>query len=69
MKQHTILIEGMSCKHCIMAVEKAVGALPGIVSVKADLETNSADVKFNDSDVSLNEICDAVEKQGYTVTR
>jgi copper chaperone CopZ len=26
-----IAIEGMSCQHCVMAVKKALGGLPGIL--------------------------------------
>ncbi len=30
-------IEGMSCGHCVMRVEKGVAALPGVKSAKVDL--------------------------------
>lgn len=33
----TLLVEGMSCGHCEMAVKKAVGALEGVESVVVDL--------------------------------
>lgn len=50
MHQTTILkVEGMSCGHCKMSVEKALQAIPGVESATVDLEkkevvvTGSAD--------------------------
>ena len=34
MSKLTIKIEGMSCQHCKMALEKAIGQLEGVNSVK-----------------------------------
>lgn len=41
----TIMIEGMSCQHCVKAVEKALNALEGVSSVKVNLEEKKAVVE------------------------
>jgi copper chaperone len=38
----TIKIKGMSCKHCVMAVTKALGGIDGIKDVQVDLEKGEA---------------------------
>lgn len=41
-------IEGMHCGHCTANVEKGLGAVPGVESVKADLEKKLARVEAED---------------------
>lgn len=48
MQTKTIEIEGMHCGHCTANVEKALGALPGVSSVKASLEEKNAVVQCED---------------------
>ncbi len=69
MKKNTIFIEGMSCGHCVMAVEKALGKLPGVSRVVVSLDAHTADVEYNDAEVSLDEMYNAIENQGYAVRR
>lgn len=38
----TIQIKGMSCRHCVMAVTKALSAIDGIKDVQVDLEKGEA---------------------------
>lgn len=44
MKEKVISIEGMHCGNCTARVEKALSALPGVSSAKADLEKKCATV-------------------------
>jgi copper chaperone len=37
-----IKIKGMSCRHCVMAVTKALGGIDGIKDLQVDLETGDA---------------------------
>ena len=39
-----ILIEGMMCNHCKMAVEKVLSAVEGVSSAVVDLEAKTATV-------------------------
>lgn len=44
MKEKIVMIDGMHCGNCTARVEKALSALPGVASVKADLEKKCATV-------------------------
>lgn len=66
-EKKTILVEGMSCGHCKNAVEKAVGALPGILLAEVDLAAKTLIVEFNSSKVTLDKIQATVDDEGYTV--
>lgn len=59
-------IEGMSCNHCKMSVEKAVGNIKGVTSVEVSLENKNAIVKSN---IELDEekIKNAIEEEGFKV--
>ncbi|MED4227987.1 copper chaperone CopZ [Neobacillus cucumis] len=67
MEKVTLNVQGMSCGHCVKAVEGSVGALRGINSVKVDLKAAKVDVEFNKQEVSLNQIKETIEDQGYDV--
>ena len=59
-------IEGMMCAHCVAHVEKALSALGGVASAKADLEGKCATVTLA-APVSDQELTDAVTQAGYEV--
>ena len=63
----TMMINGMMCKMCVAHVEKALGAIEGVVSAKADLETNSAVVELY-MPVEDAVLTAAVTEAGYEVT-
>ncbi|AIQ62123.1 Copper chaperone CopZ [compost metagenome] len=60
-------VEGMSCGHCVSAVEKAVGNLGA--SAKVDLAAKTVAVDFDESKLSVSAIKDAIEDQGYDVVQ
>ena len=60
-----ILIEGMMCNHCKMAVEKVLSAVPGVTAVVVDLEAKTAKVACAE-DVADSTLFAAVEKKGFT---
>lgn len=61
----TLLVEGMSCGHCEMAVKKAVGALEGVESVVVNLGAKKVEVEGEN--LKDNLIKDAIEDAGYDV--
>lgn len=61
-----IQIEGMMCQHCVAHVEKALTALGGVSSAKADLDGKCATVTLS-APVSDEELRDAVTAAGYEV--
>lgn len=67
MESLTLKIEGMSCNHCKMAVEKALKTLPGVQSAQVNLEANTAEVVFDPQQVSVTQLKSAVTDAGYEV--
>ncbi len=61
-----VKIQGMSCQHCVMAVTKALGSLPGVKDVKIDLGRGEATFQ-NPRNVSREEMRRAVEDAGFQV--
>lgn len=61
-----ILIEGMSCQHCVNHVKEALGDVCGVKSVTVDLDNKNAvvDLAHPVDDVKLKE---AVDEAGYEV--
>ncbi len=62
-----LLIEGMSCGHCVKHVEDALKELDGVVSAKADLDGKNAVVELN-QDIADDVFREAIEEAGYEVT-
>jgi len=61
--QQTYVVQDMTCGHCVGAVEEEVGAVPGVHSVTADLDTKRVAVQgegFADAEVRA-----AIAKAGY----
>ena len=67
MEKVTLQVAGMSCGHCVKAVEGAVGELAGVEKVTVDLKNGTVDVEFNENGVSLDQIKEAIDDQGYEV--
>jgi copper chaperone CopZ len=67
MAETKIAIEGMSCQHCVMAVKKALGGVPGIL--ENDVQIGSAVVKYDESKVKKEEIETKIESAGFKVAK
>lgn len=65
--KETIPVEGMSCDHCIHAIESHVGELQGVAHVQVELSSKIVNVDFNENQVSRQKIVEVIEEQGYTV--
>ena len=62
----TFTVVGMTCEHCVRAVQTEVGAIPGVEDVAVDLASGRVAVTsgapLDDRDVRA-----AVEEAGYEV--
>lgn len=67
MEKVTLNVQGMSCGHCVKAVEGSVGKLNGVSTVKVDLENGKVDVEFDANEVTLETIKETIDDQGYDV--
>jgi len=63
-----IIIEGMSCNHCVAHVEDALMEVEGVKSVKVDLKGKNALVELS-HDVDDSKLKEAVDDAGYEVVR
>ena len=59
-------IDGMTCGHCVSAVDKALKKIDG-VTVES-VAVGSATISFDPTAVSEARIAEAVEDEGYSVT-
>jgi copper chaperone len=65
---HAVLnVPSVSCNHCKMAIEKAVGAMGGVGQVDVDVAEKTVTVDFDGDAVSLETIEAAVAEEGYDV--
>ena len=66
MRQATIYIEGMSCGHCLNAVNQALSAVPG-VRIDA-VRIGRADVSYDENTTGPSDLETAVAGAGYRAT-
>jgi Cu+-exporting ATPase len=57
-------IEGMSCASCVVRVEKAIKAVPGVDAASVNLATERATITFKDA-VDTAAVLQAIEGAGY----
>ncbi|WP_311786016.1 heavy metal translocating P-type ATPase [Ferirhizobium litorale] len=62
----SIPVVGMTCASCVARVEKAISAVPGVLSASVNLATERADVRFEPA-TKATDIVGAIEKVGYHV--
>ncbi len=67
MAEQIVGVDGMSCDHCRMRVEKAVKALQGVSSAEVNLEKKTVTVQYNDSETGFSQINAAIKGEGYSV--
>jgi copper chaperone len=60
-------VSGMTCGHCVAAVESEVGRVAGVTDVTVDLETGRLAVT-GEGPIDDTLIKEAVDEAGYQVT-
>ena len=64
----TIHIIGMTCQHCVTAVEQALGRVDGLTDVEVDLDSGTATYS-TEKPVFEADIVKAIEDAGYKVAQ
>jgi copper chaperone len=65
---HAVLnVPAVSCNHCKMAIENAVGAMDGVAVVAVDVAGKTVAVDFEPDAVSLESIEATMADEGYEV--
>lgn len=67
MENVNLKVTGMSCGHCVKAIEGSVGKLAGVAHVKVDLQGAQVSVQYNENEVTIDRIKDTIDDQGYDV--
>jgi copper chaperone len=65
MKQVTLQVNGMSCQHCVNAIERALKEVGA--DGKVNLQANTVTVEYDEQQLSLEKVKEAIEEQGYEV--
>lgn len=60
----TLIIEGMTCNHCKMRVEKALADVAGIDGVSVDLASKTASIELSE-DIEDAVLIEVVDDAGY----
>jgi copper chaperone len=66
MRHITLNISGMSCGHCLNAVNQALGRLPG-VEIES-VRIGRADLRYDEALTSTEAITGAIADAGYQAT-
>lgn len=62
----TLRAEGFSCPSCVSKIEKQVGRLAGVESVKVQFATSKIEVDHDPAVASVDDLVAEVAKAGYT---
>lgn len=62
----TITVEGMTCEHCVAAVQEELGGIDGVRQVDVDLGSGAVDIR-SDAPLTDEQIRAAVDEAGYSV--
>jgi copper chaperone len=60
-----LTIKGMTCSHCVAAVQNALEETPGVRSARVDLQAGKAVVEYDDALASPRELATVVAEAGY----
>jgi copper ion binding protein len=63
----TLIVQGMTCNHCVMSVTRALRALDGVTSVEVDLQTKRVEVE-HEASVERARLGAAIEAVGFEVS-
>ncbi len=65
----TLSVPTVSCGHCKSSIEGAVTGMAGVESVTVNIDPKTVDVAYDGTDATLAAIIEAIEEQGYDVSR
>jgi len=67
MKHTTLKVQGMTCQHCVKAIEKSVGKLAGVTEVAVNLANGQVGMDVDERQVTEAMLRAAIEGAGYQV--
>ncbi len=63
MKHEELIIEGMSCNHCVMAVKKELSKVAGLTVEQ--VEVGKARVQYDEAVVTQAVLAQAIDEAGF----
>ena len=69
MTKATLKVQGMTCNHCVMRVQKALKGVVGVQDAMVDLNKAEAAVTFDEGKVNIDKLSTAVVDAGYKVVK
>lgn len=67
MENVTFQVKGMSCGHCVKAVEGGLDQLEGVEKVTVQLDAGTVEVSYKGDQVTIDQMKAAIDDQGYDV--
>ncbi|EDN71052.1 heavy metal-binding protein [Beggiatoa sp. PS] len=67
MANKTVKVPNINCGHCTSTIEREVGELEGVISVKADKNRKIVTVEWNEPSVTWVQITNLLTEIGYPV--
>jgi copper chaperone CopZ len=68
MATQTYTVTGMTCSHCVSAVDSEIRQIPGVTDVEVDLSSGTVTVT-SDHPVDDAAVATAVDEAGYALAR
>jgi len=63
----TLNVGGMSCEHCVKAVNNAISAISGVKNITVSLKDGKASFSHDPAKAPLDKIKAAIIEEGYEV--
>ena len=67
MEKQTLKVEGMSCEHCVKAVNNALGAITGVADINVTLENGMVSFSHDPALAPLETIKAVITEEGFAV--
>ena len=67
MEKITLNVSGMSCEHCVKAVNNAVSGLSGVKNINVSLKDGKVSFSHDPAKAPLDKIKAAITEEGYEV--
>ncbi|MBT5470916.1 MAG: heavy-metal-associated domain-containing protein [Nitrospina sp.] len=65
MTQETLVVEGMTCQHCVQTITEALNNIKGTNTVVVELDKKEVNIDFNVEETNLKEITDKIIEVGF----
>jgi len=67
MENKTLKVTGMSCNHCVNAVNNALGGIAGVADVAVSLKDGAVSFNYDPALASIEAIKTAITEEGFEI--